>query len=286
MILDGPKIKDQSEGEHTQSCASIAISQLIVFNSLKSSGTDAFRRHSKDRETPLPIYLALKVHGETRKRTLIDTLYDNGLCISYDRLLSISTGVANSICAKYEEDGIVCPPKLSDHLFTTAAVDNIDHNPSSTTSMDSFHGTSISIMQHPKLGFEGAPRFNPVIDERLIAGKKITALPDRYTNVSPTIIAQKEQIVPPIVGPAVRSEVPEIDPLIVKEYEWLNNLKHLLDKHELDIEDHISWGAYHASKQMPFNNMKTTVTFMPLFLDCAHSIAMIKHSMNVISDTI
>ncbi|KAH3748419.1 hypothetical protein DPMN_182864 [Dreissena polymorpha] len=181
MILDGLKIKDQSEGEHTQSCASIAISQLIVFNSLKSSGTGAFRRHSKDRETPLPIYLALKVHGETRKRILIDTLYDNGLCISYDRLLSISTGVANSVCAKYEEDGIVCPPKLSNHLFTTAAVDNIGHNPSSTTSMDSFHGTSISIMQHPKLGFEGAPRFNPVIDERLIAGKKITALPDRYT---------------------------------------------------------------------------------------------------------
>ena len=167
-------------------------------------------------------------------------MYDNGLCISYDRLLSISTGVANSVCAKYEDDGIVCPPKLSNHLFTTAAVDNIDHNPSSTTSMDSFHGTSISIMQHPKLGFEGAPRFNPVIDERLIAGKKITALPDRYTNVPSTIIAQKEQIVPPIVGPAVRSEVPEIDPLIVKEYEWLNNLKHLLDKPELDIEDYIS----------------------------------------------
>ncbi|KAH3878663.1 hypothetical protein DPMN_002561 [Dreissena polymorpha] len=119
-------------------------------------------------------------------------------------------------------------------------------------------------MQHPKLGFEGAPRFNPVIDERLIAGKKITALPDRYTNVQPTIIEQKEQIVPPIVGPAVRSEVPEIDPLIVKEYEWLNNLKNLLDKPELDIEDYISWGAYHASKQMPFNNMKTTVTLMPL----------------------
>ncbi len=166
--------------------------------------------------------------------------------------------------------------QLSNHLFTTAAVDNIDHNPSSTTSMESFHGTSISIMQHPKLGFEGAQRFNRVIDERLIAGKKITALPDRYTNVPPTIIAQKEQIVPPIVGPALHSEVPEIDPLIVKEYEWLNNLKHLLGKPELDIEDYISWGAYHASKQMPFNNMKTTVTFMPLFLDCAHSIALIK----------
>ena len=35
------------------------------------------------------------------------------------------------------------------HLFTTAAVDNIDHNPTSRTAQDSFHGTGISLFQHP-----------------------------------------------------------------------------------------------------------------------------------------
>ena len=41
-----------------------------------------------------------------------------------------------------------CPPKLRRGLLTTGAVDNIDHNPSSTTAKDSFHCTGISLMQH------------------------------------------------------------------------------------------------------------------------------------------
>ena len=34
-------------------------------------------------------------------------------------------------------------------IFTTATVDNIDHNPSSMTATGSFHGTGISLFQHP-----------------------------------------------------------------------------------------------------------------------------------------
>jgi hypothetical protein len=48
-------------------------------------------------------------------------------------------------------------------VFTTAAVDNIDHNPSSTTSKSSFHGTGISIFQHPADENDGVER--DVIDE-------------------------------------------------------------------------------------------------------------------------
>ena len=50
-------------------------------------------------------------------------------------------------------DGVVCTPKMRSGLFTVAAVDNLDYNPSSTTSKDSFHGTDISLMQHPTLEF-------------------------------------------------------------------------------------------------------------------------------------
>ena len=35
-------------------------------------------------------------------------------------------------------------------MFTTTAIDNIDHNPSSATVTEAFHGTSISIFQHPE----------------------------------------------------------------------------------------------------------------------------------------
>ena len=43
----------------------------------------------------------------------------------------------------------ICPLNLKQKLYTTAAVDNIDHNPTSTTSQKSFHGTGVSIFQHP-----------------------------------------------------------------------------------------------------------------------------------------
>ena len=46
----------------------------------------------------------------------------------------------------YLEEGVVCPSILRKRLFTTAAMDNIDHNPTSTTATTSFHGTSISFL--------------------------------------------------------------------------------------------------------------------------------------------
>ena len=33
-------------------------------------------------------------------------------------------------------------------MFTTSAVDNIDHNPTAIIAQTSFHGTSVSILQH------------------------------------------------------------------------------------------------------------------------------------------
>lgn len=42
--------------------------------------------------------------------------------------MQISTNLGNSVCAQFEEEGVVCPPKLRQSLFTTGNVDNIDHN--------------------------------------------------------------------------------------------------------------------------------------------------------------
>ena len=48
-------------------------------------------------------------------------------------------------------EGLVCPSVLQNGIFTTAAVDNIDHNPSLMTSHSSFHGTGICMFQHKRL---------------------------------------------------------------------------------------------------------------------------------------
>ena len=97
MILDGPSIKDQSTKEHPHVPACLTIAQLMAFNTVKTRYS-ATQRHHIDRETPLPIYLALKIHGESRNRTLIDKFHKIWLCILYGRVLSISTDIGNSVC--------------------------------------------------------------------------------------------------------------------------------------------------------------------------------------------
>jgi len=45
--------------------------------------------------------------------------------------------------AMYDEGEVVYPQNPARNIFTVAAVDTIDLNPSSATASDSFHGTGI-----------------------------------------------------------------------------------------------------------------------------------------------
>ena len=125
MIEHGADIKSQIEHGTTKS--DLAIAQLVQYNCFAKYKEDAStHRHSKDRQTSFTNYVGLSVFVKTRKRHLVDMLHENGLSISYDRVLEISR-------RNYIEEGVVCPPMLKKGLFTTSAMDNIDHNPTATT---------------------------------------------------------------------------------------------------------------------------------------------------------
>ena len=97
----------------------------------------------------------------------------------------MSTEITNSVIERYESEGVVCPSKLRGELFTTAAVDNIDHNLSSTSSHSSFHGTAISLVQHPCNGELGTPRDTVVFDpSKPSTSKTISHLPSIYSEVT------------------------------------------------------------------------------------------------------
>lgn len=139
---------------------------LFPFNSRKFSRQEfSFRSSNKDRETPLSIYLSLKVHAETRKKELADTLSSMGIGISYKRLMAISSQSGNATIKRFEQDGVVMPPSLKRCVFTVGVVDNIDHSTSSTTASDSFHGIGISLIQTRGVDDDGqeqpAPLFDP-----------------------------------------------------------------------------------------------------------------------------
>lgn len=106
-------------------------------------------KHSKCCETLLPLYIGAMLHAKTRKKELVENFFELGLSVSYERVLHLSSDLGNAVSQQFKDNQVVCSPQLRVNLFTTAAVDNIDHNPSSSTSDSSFHGTAISVIQHP-----------------------------------------------------------------------------------------------------------------------------------------
>ena len=222
MVLNGPNIKSRSSNV---SQAALSLSQLLLYNSVKrykENDTDIVR-HSQQREAPLPVYLGVMLHTKTRKRELVDALFNLGLCISYDRVLKISTELGNNICYYYQQKKVVCPPRLKGGIFTTAAVDNIDHNPSSTSSHDSFHGTGISLFQHPteKNNDENSGVQLPAdaIQDNIRAQKKALMLPEFYTTVPPVALRRDDPPIPQLQGPN-KGECQRIPEETVKEYRY------------------------------------------------------------------
>ena len=148
-------------------------------------------------------------------------LHENGLSISYDRVLEISAQLGEAVVAQYVEDGVICPPVLRKQLFTTAAVDNIYHNPTATTAQTSFHGTSVSIFQHPSTENAGDER-EPLKLKSEMKVKKVPELPEAYTNIRPAYIAQNPNPLP-VASPSLPA--PElISSHLKEEYYWLEEV--------------------------------------------------------------
>ena len=141
-------------------------------------------------------------------------MFQLGLSISYDRVLGISTQLGNSVCQQYQTENVVCPLKLRKELFTVAAVDNIDHNPSSTTAKDSFHGTGISLFQQPTVENPGTDRGLPILND-YTNGTSIAPLPESYTTINLVIDIKKDPPLPTcsqLIMPG-----PEVGPVAVQQ---------------------------------------------------------------------
>ena len=138
---------------------------------------------------------------KTQKRELVDTMYQLGLSISYSRVLDISSELGNKICHHYHALNVVCPPELKCGLFTTAAVDNIDHNPSFTSAHDAFHGTAQSLFQlHPNKDNTGVPQRVVTLSETTTKGP-IACLPNTYTSIPPVSLIKQDPPVPQLPLP-------------------------------------------------------------------------------------
>ena len=272
MLLNGSSIKDQDSAE---SQSSLSISQAILFNCRKKS-VKTSSRHSKIFEPPLPLYIGLKVHTQTRSKKLISELYQLGLSVSYDRILELEKQIASSLCEQTNEIGLVCPRQLKHGLFTAGALDNLDHNPSSTTAKDSFHGTGISVFQFPTELNAGSPQ----VTVTLSTSAKCNQLPESYTIV-PAVVLQKESVSVPDVSVSSPTSSGHFNEAILTEHGWLEHAMTLIAQKEVEKGDSIAWAAYHASHCDVDTSCPSLTQLMPLFYEKAATAAMVKHGMTV-----
>ena len=131
----------------------VKLAQLIKFNAVKGprrNNASEKKCHSKQNEPPLPKLIGLSIHSQTRKKGIVEFISSQGLSVSYNRVVEIEDDITKQRSFHYNLQGVVFPPTLKDGLFTVAAIDNINHDPSSSTSQTSFHGTSIYISQYPE----------------------------------------------------------------------------------------------------------------------------------------
>jgi len=88
-----------------------------------------------------------------------------------------------------------------------------------------------------------------------------------------------------VVPPAICTEI--IDSCLEKakeeEVKWTDHSAQLLAKDKLDVNDYLSWAAFHASTEPdPEDPTSAIIALLPMFFEKAATIAMIKHGMDVL----
>ena len=212
---------------------------------------------------------------------MIDILHERGLCISYDRVLQISSDIANSVITQFEKSGVVCPSFFKNNVFTTGNLDNIDYNPSSITSKDSFHGTAISLMQH----YTVIETMSPVIfnmNTDVVDTKKTKHLPESYTDVQPVSLKDK---LPSPRGLILKAQ-DQSGYTISEQEDWLKHVLNIVNSGVLDKDDFISWSGYFTARKAIEPRIPAMSALLPQFRDEAHSVAMIRHGMHIIREAI
>ena len=96
----------------------------------------------------------------------------------------------------------MCPDNLRKGLFTNGALDNIDHNPSSTSAQGSLHGTAISIIQNLTRENSGIGRnvsFKTEIADQPSLPESFAIVPAVSINASSTTLPQRKMLTTKVI---------------------------------------------------------------------------------------
>ncbi|KAK3924496.1 3-dehydroquinate synthase, partial [Frankliniella fusca] len=278
MLLYGPSAADMDRATQP----ALSLTQLLQFNMLKRQPKGSQIRNVRTREPSLPVFLSLSTYARSRSKEAIAELHELGLGISATRVYEISSALCHLSVKRAEEEGFFCPADLRRGLFTIGALDNVDHNPTSSTSTGSFHGTGISIFQVPTRQCPGQPRLFETSYESLPQSTTdIPSLPDSYA-VVPSAVLQTRQPAPSAAHPGTRDAMSTKGTVWVeREKEWLNYAREVVQGREHGLD--LTWAAFHATNDpRDLDVLPIVNTLLPLFHEVAETPSMVKHGLNIV----
>ena len=199
-------------------------------------------------------------------------LHLEGNSISYHRVMSIRKQIAAQICEEYRDKGFVCPPSLHNNVFTTAAIDNIDHNLSSTTAKSTIHWTGISIFQHPNETLEEKAPIKLTTTSQSNSTIKLE-LPTEYLEINPIKPGKPE---PPVAfdrsNESYKSSQEEAN-------NWTTALINVPD------DQRVSFSAFY-SQQQTRTIKKSVDALLPLVPESITSHSVVNHCMTQVKKII
>ena len=249
--------------------AALTLYQLTALNCRAKVCNKSKTRIGHEKETPLSLYIALKLHLHTRSKKLVNEFHKLGLCISYDRLLELLKGIENTVKMTYNEEEAVFPLTLPRDVFVTVQDDNID------ISISDYHGTALSVITHSTSGNPG--RRVPFPEIKKSDGP--VSLHEEFVNVKPAYLANSSPMLPKS-QPGVPLQ-PEITNVLADakrvEQSWLQSTESVFKPIPKPA---LGWAAFHAKKiDTPVDPVETAV--LHIWPNKADTPAMQKHCMEV-----
>ena len=257
------------------------ISQLICSNAAKQTSNALTLYQRKERETPFPLYMGLKLHANDRQKMTISTFHALGISVSYDRVMDVRRGLALSVSRRFAEDGVVVPSNIKRGVFTTGGVDNIDES-----GRIELHGTAISLTNHLTRDNMGVATTPLTMD--VPKGSTVIKLPDDFAIV-PYIDEYAGAItlssIPNETGMPAFTKNPRTG---VAEEAWLKHLHNVItEKDEKLQEMPVTYSGFFSHGQCTEDvRPRATVGVFPIFYEKASTMAMQKHSMVVVKKAI
>ena len=138
------------------------------------------------------------------------------------------------------------------------------------TDKSSFHGTSISICQHPESEIE-IPQANFKSD---FNDEQQLSLPDCYTNLPPTTNISTQY-------PIQTANLEEIQNVQDKLTQWLHQMTRLCSDEFIDTNERLLFSGFHSRTQVK-QVIKGLSVLMPLLRDGINSLSMVCRCMDVI----